>query len=90
MNGRQVVEPKHIADDFCKYFSRIRTQVKSDIAQSSDVTVSECFIGERGFGNKMVIEPCTMLEFEKVIIITIKSISAGIDGLSLKAFKAVA
>ena len=81
-----MTEPKHIADEFVKYFSKFETLIKSDIAQSSDVIVGEGFIDERGSGNAMVVEPCTTHEL-KTITKTNKSNSAGIDGLSLKALK---
>ncbi|KAK2715981.1 hypothetical protein QYM36_010515 [Artemia franciscana] len=46
VNGKRVVEPKHIVDEFCEYFSKIRTSIRSDIAQSSDLSVNEGFIDE--------------------------------------------
>ena len=46
------------------------------------------FLDDRGIGNEIKFQPCTGDEILKVVK-TIKSNSAGIDGINLKTFKSV-
>ena len=61
--------------------------VKNDVAGHG--YKNELFIDDRGEGRSMKFVKCTQSDLEDALK-TIKSNSAGIDGLSLKAFKAVA
>ena len=84
---KQVKGKKYVSDEFCKGFSNVGIDVKNDVADHG--YNNELFLDDGGEGRSMKFVKCTQSDLEDALE-TIKSNSAGIDGLSLKAFKAVA
>jgi hypothetical protein len=69
------------------YSEKFRDKNGDDVADHG--YKNELFIDDRGEGRSMKFVKCTQSDLEDALK-TIKSNSAEIDGLSLKAFKAVA
>ena len=87
LNNRTLEETEEICNAFGQYFSEIGCKIQEE-ARSSHVFESSSFVDERGRGFEMHFQPCTEEEVRKIVS-TIKSNSAGVDGMNLRTLKSV-
>ncbi|KAK2713417.1 hypothetical protein QYM36_009324 [Artemia franciscana] len=85
-NDRIADNPVEVAELIVDHFSNIRKMIQSKIP--SDRPATSEFEDNRSDGHQMNIEPCTTEEVNKIVA-SVKSNSAGIDGLNLWALKSI-
>ena len=88
INGHSVHNEKDITNEFCKYFSRIGSDISSEAGKNSDQFSEQEFLDNRGESQSFSFVECNLNDVSKAVK-SIKSNSAGMDGLNLKAFKVV-
>ena len=88
VNGSEITDKQEMADEFGKYFTNIGASIKEDVAKKSRRHLLKSFIDNRGEGHSFSFEKCTAKEIESTVK-GLKSNSAGIDGLNLRAVNAI-
>ena len=89
IQGEAVSDETIITNKFAEFFSSIGQNVQAEgLVNFNNDSLEDEFLDERGIGNEIEFQPCTGDEILKVVK-TIKSNSAGTDGINLKAFKSV-
>jgi hypothetical protein len=88
VNGSEITDKREMEDEFGKYFTNIGTSIKEEIAKKSGRHLEKSFIDNRGEGRSFLFEKCTAKEIKSTVK-GLKSNSAGIDGLNLRAVNAI-
>ena len=87
--GEIVRDLDKVCDLFAYHFSKIGETVQSEAAVNNELLIEEStFEDLRGQDFEMKLEPCDSVEIEKIVS-SIKSNSAGTDGLNLRTLKSV-
>ena len=89
IQGELVNDEISITTKFAEFFSSVGQNVQAQglVNLNNDLMKDE-LVDDRGTGNEIEFQPCTGDEILKVVK-TIKSNSAGIDGINPKTFKSV-
>ena len=77
-----------IANEFGNFFSNIGIKVQNSVKNRCQQVQEYIICDNRGESFELAFDPCTSDELLKIIK-SLKSNSAGVDGLSLRAFKAI-
>jgi hypothetical protein len=86
INVHSVHNEKDITNEFCKYFSRIGSDISSEAGKNSDQFSEQEFLENRGESQSFSFVECDLNDVSNAVK-SIKSNSAGMDGLNLQAFK---
>ena len=85
VNGKVISDLEEVSENFAHHFAAVGERIHAEIYFDTSVP-TQTFVEDRGDGFEMMLEPCSELQVKKVIS-SIRSNSAGIDGLNLKTFK---
>ena len=86
INGHSVHNEKDITNEFCKYFSRIGSDISSEAGKNSDQFSEQEFLDNRGESQSFSFVECNLNDVSKAVK-SIKSNSAGMDGLNFRRLK---